>query len=166
MQNCRKKFVTGEQKMKKYGVFILALAALSGIMFGCAQKAPAVRQAEPAPAAAQPAPPPAAVVDEGVVIEPNPGPGPYTGRAQGYHGVVEVTLEVKDRVIVSASAADEGETVGIGTLAVDNMPGMMVNANSIEVDTVSGATISSLAVLEAAAKALGKAGLTNADLKR
>jgi uncharacterized protein with FMN-binding domain len=84
----------------------------------------------------------------------------------GYHGMVEVTLEVKDRVIISAVSTDEGETVGIGTLAVDNMPGMMVEANSIEVDTITGATISSLAVLEAAAKALGKAGLTNADLKR
>jgi fumarate reductase flavoprotein subunit len=152
--------------MKKYG--ILVLAVLSGIMFGCAQNAPAARQTEtPAPAvSAQPAPPPAAVVDEGVVIVSNPGPGPYTGAATGYHGMVEVTLEVKDRVIVSAVAVDEGETVGIGTLAIDLLPGIMVNANSIEVDTISGATISSQAVLEAAAKALGKAGLTNADLRR
>jgi fumarate reductase flavoprotein subunit len=84
----------------------------------------------------------------------------------GYHGMVEVTLEVRDKVIVSASAVGDEETVGIGTLAIDNMPGRMVETNSIEVDTISGATTTSQAVLEAAAKALGKAGLTNADLKR
>ncbi|MDR1177893.1 MAG: FMN-binding protein [Spirochaetaceae bacterium] len=84
----------------------------------------------------------------------------------GYGGVVEVTLDVKDRVIISADAIDVGETLHVGSLAIDNMPGMMVEANSIEVDTLSGATITSRAILEAAAKALGKAGLTNADLKR
>jgi fumarate reductase flavoprotein subunit len=84
----------------------------------------------------------------------------------GYHGIVEVTLDVKNRVIISAGAIGDEETVGIGTLAIDNMPGMMVEANSIKVDTVSGATTSSQAVLEAAAKALGKAGLTDEGLKR
>jgi fumarate reductase flavoprotein subunit len=151
-----KNFAEGEEEMKKYGMFVLAISVVCGIVLGCAQNAPAARRTEA----------PAAAVDGGAVGEPNPGPGFYTGEATGYHGKVEVTLEVKDGVIVSATAADEGETVGIGTLAIDMMPGMMVQNNSIEVDVISGATISSQAVLEAAAKALGKAGLTNADLKR
>jgi uncharacterized protein with FMN-binding domain len=163
-------------KVKKSGIFVFVV--LSGLIFGCTQSTPVVTQAEPP--ASIPAPPPApptpepvpasqavvVPVDEGVVIEPNPGPGPYTGTAMGYHGIVEVILDVKDKVIISASAIGDEETVGIGTLAIDNMPGMMVEANSISIDTISGATSSSLAVLEAAAKALGKAGLTDADLNR
>jgi uncharacterized protein with FMN-binding domain len=164
-------------KVKKSGIFVFVV--LSGLILGCTQSTPVTTQAEPPaslpvpvpPPAAEPAPAPApqpvvVPVDEGVVIEPNPGPGPYTGTAMGYHGIVEVILDVKDKVIISASAIGDEETVGIGTLAIDNMPGMMVEANSIDIDTISGATSSSLAVLEAAAKALGKAGLTDTDLNR
>jgi fumarate reductase flavoprotein subunit len=104
---------------------------------------------------------PAAVISD----EPQ-GPGFYTGTAQGFDGEVSVTLEIKDRVIVSVTAAGDHETMGIGTLALDNMPGMMVQANSVEVDVVSGATYTANAILQAAAAALEKAGLTNADLRR
>ena len=105
---------------------------------------------------------PAAVVAD----EPNQGPGFYTGTAQGFDGEVSVTLEIKDRVIVSVTAVGDYETMGIGTLALDNMPGMMVQANSVEVDVISGATYTARAVLQAAAAALEQAGLTNADLIR
>jgi uncharacterized protein with FMN-binding domain len=99
-------------------------------------------------------------------VAPDDRPGFYTGAAQGFDGEVSVTLEIKDRVIVSATAVGDHETMGIGTLALDNMPGQMVRANSIEVDVISGATYTANAVLQAAAKALEKAGLTNADLRR
>jgi hypothetical protein len=160
-------------KVKKSGIFVFVV--LSGLIFGCAQSTPVTTTRVDPPASLPATPPPvvppapapqAAFVDEGLVIEPNPGPGPYTGRAMGYHGVVEVTLDVKDKVIISASAIGDEETVGIGTHAIDEMPPMMVEANSIDIDTVSGATSSSMAVLEAAAKALGKAGLTDGDLAR
>jgi fumarate reductase flavoprotein subunit len=124
-------------KMKKSGV--LFLVALAGIMFGCAQSGSAAKQT---------------------------AAGSYTGTAQGFDGEVRVTLEIKDRVIVSATAVGDHETAGIGTLALDFLPGMIVSANSVEVDAIAGATVTSQAVLGAAAQALGQAGLTNADLKR
>ena len=124
-------------KMKMSGV--LVLAALTVMVFGCAQSAPAAKQT---------------------------AAGSYTGTAQGFDGEVSVTLELKDRVIVSASAVGEHETAGIGSLALDFLPGMIVAANSIEVDVISGSTVTSQAVLAAAGQALEKAGLTNADLKR
>jgi fumarate reductase flavoprotein subunit len=138
-----KRFVTEEINMKRRD--ILVLVVLCGMVFGCAQSGPAAKKTESPPAAVS---------------------GTYTGTAEGYGGAVEVTLEIKDGAIVSASAAGAGETPQIGGLALDLMPGMMVSANSIEVDVISGATITSQAVLDAAVKALEKAGITNADLKR
>ena len=104
-----------------------------------------------------------------IVIEKNPGPGPYVGTAIGYYeygGTVTVTLEVSSGKLTSVNVTGPRETAGIGSQAIDTMGGAMLKANSIMVDKVSGATHSSDAVLKAAARALGKAGLTDADLKR
>jgi uncharacterized protein with FMN-binding domain len=154
--------------MMKTAAFF-SFIVLSLTMLGCTKSKPAAAYTESPfspPTDSAPAPSqPVVQIDPRVIIEPNPGPGPYTGAAMGYDGVVEVILDVKDRVIVSAAAAGDRETIGLGTLAIDNMPPVMVEANSIVVDTISGATTTSNAVLEAAAKALGKAGLTDADLR-
>jgi len=107
--------------------------------------------------------------EEEIVIEQNPGPGPYVGTAIGYYeygGTVTVTLEVADRKITSAKVTGPRETAGIGSQAIDTMGEAMLKANSVKIDVVSGATHSSEAVLLAATRALAKAGLTNADLKR
>jgi fumarate reductase flavoprotein subunit len=149
--------------MKKAG--ILLLVGLILFMSGCTQNKPATTQTE-TPASVQTsspsaAPAPAAPAADTAV---NAGLDLYTGAAMGFAGIVEVTLEVKDKVIVSVIAVGNDETIEIGTLALDNMPGMMVAANSIEVDMISGASFTSKAVLDAAAIALTKAGLTNADL--
>jgi fumarate reductase flavoprotein subunit len=139
--------------MKKTAI-MLPLIVMVLILFGCAESAPAVRTAEPV-AAANPEPAPAVV-----------GPGPYTGNTMGFHGRVSVTLEVADGILTSVIVRGSDETVGIGSLAIDSMGDAMLAANSIEVDIVSGATHTSRAVMDAAAKALAQAGLTNADLIR
>jgi fumarate reductase flavoprotein subunit len=100
------------------------------------------------------------------VMSDDARPGFFTGTAQGFDGPVTVTLEIKNKVIVSATAVGEFETMGIGTLALDNMPGTIVQANSVEIDVISGATYTANAILQAAAQALEKAGLTNAELTR
>jgi hypothetical protein len=150
---------------------ILFLVGLILLMSGYAQDTPATMQAEtPAPvevdtvsgASHQTDSPPTLRLADTIV---NAGPDLYAGTAMGFAGIVEVILEVKDKVIVSAIAAGDDESIGVGTLALDNMPGMMMAANSIEVDTISGASFTSKAILDAAAMALSKAGLTNADLR-
>ncbi|GHU99751.1 hypothetical protein FACS189483_09350 [Spirochaetia bacterium] len=135
--------------MKKTAI-MLPLIVMVLILFGCAETAPAVRAAEPA-ASPEPAP----------TIG---GPGPHTGNTMGFHGRVSVTLEVADGILTSVIVRGSDETVGIGSLAIDSMGDAMLAANSIEVDIVSGATHTSRAVMDAAAKALALAGLTNADL--
>ncbi len=92
--------------------------------------------------------------------------GTFTGTAVGMGGEdhpVEVTLTLENGVITEVTATGEAETAGIGTKALDALPGEIVAANSLAVDTVSGATITSDAILEAAAEALTQAGLDPND---
>ena len=150
--------------MKYTGIFLIMALLL---IAGCTQSAPAVKPAEQPPQAA-PAAAESAPVNE-VVIEQNPGPGPYVGTALGYYeysGTITVTLDVADRVLRSVKIEGPRETAGIGSVAIDTMGEIMLKANSIEIDAVSGATHSSEGVLLAAKRALAKAGLANADLKR
>ncbi|MDD4080473.1 MAG: FAD-binding protein [Eubacteriales bacterium] len=79
--------------------------------------------------------------------------------ADGFGGEVKVTLEVEDGVLLNVSAEGAGETPGIGEVALQKLPEKMVEANSVEVDTLAGATITSKALLEAAGKALADANV-------
>ena len=85
--------------------------------------------------------------------------GTYTGTAKGNGGDVTVTITLKDSVITDVQAEGKQETPGIGSKAIDKMPGEMADGNTINVDGVSGATITSNAIKEAAANALTSAGL-------
>lgn len=93
--------------------------------------------------------------------------GTFTGESIGMGGEeapVKVTITLEDSVIKDVKVEAEGETDGIGTKAIEAMPAAMIENNSIEVDGVSGATLTSTAILEAAAEALTSAGLKNSDL--
>ncbi|WP_326910066.1 FMN-binding protein [Sedimentibacter sp. MB31-C6] len=77
-----------------------------------------------------------------------------TGSAQGYGGEVTVTVVVNGEDIVSVDAVGEDETEGVGTLALEELPDKIVEADSTDVDSVSGATMTSNAIKEAVNKAL------------
>ena len=94
--------------------------------------------------------------------------GTFTGTASGMGGdanPVTVTLTLENSVIVDATAEGPGETEGIGTKALESMPGAIAESGSIAVDTVSSATITSNAILKAAEAALESAGLNPEDYK-
>ena len=89
------------------------------------------------------------------------------GKADGYGGkdAITVTISLKDGKIESVNASGPNETNGIGSVAIEKMPGEMVKANSINVDGVSGATVSSTGILKAAELALTAAGVNPNDYK-
>ncbi len=89
--------------------------------------------------------------------------GEFTGKATGFGDEVSVTLTIKDDKIVSVSAEGASETQGIGSNAVEILPEKISETGSIGVETVSGATITSEALLEAAGNALSSAGLNPDD---
>ena len=75
------------------------------------------------------------------------------------------TLTLTDSKITGCTAEGVDETQGIGTLALDQLPGQIAETGSIAVDGVTGATITSDAIKEAAAAALTAAGLNPDDFK-
>ena len=89
--------------------------------------------------------------------------GEFTGTAKGMGGDVTVTLTLKDSVITDVKAEGDKETEGIGTKALEKLPGEMVDGNTINVDGVSGATVTSDAIKSAAEEALKSAGLDPKD---
>ena len=91
--------------------------------------------------------------------------GDFTGAAKGMGGDVTVTLTLTDSKITGCTAEGADETQGIGTLALEQLPGQIAETGSIAVDGVSGATITSDAIKEAAAAALTAAGLNADDYK-
>ena len=91
--------------------------------------------------------------------------GDFTGTAKGMGGDVTVTLTLEDGKITGCTAEGADETQGIGTLALEQLPGQIAETGSIAVDGVSGATITSDAIKEAAAAALTAAGLNADDFK-
>ena len=81
----------------------------------------------------------------------------YLGESNSAMGgslYVKVTMDGDS--ISAVEVVQQNETVGIGDKAVEALPGAIVAANSTEVDTIAGATITSKAIIEAVNDALSK----------
>lgn len=79
--------------------------------------------------------------------------GRHTGVAEGFRDDVEVEVEIEDGLIVDF-AVEEDDTPDYGDKAAEEMTERILEAQSLEVDTVSGATITSEAIIEAAEEAI------------
>ena len=78
-----------------------------------------------------------------------------TGEAQGYGGTLKVTVTLSDKDITKVKITEHHETQGVGTRAIDALPAAIEKADSIDVDGVSGATVTSNAIKEAVSQAMG-----------
>ncbi|WP_283124278.1 flavocytochrome c [Angelakisella massiliensis] len=86
-----------------------------------------------------------------------------TGTAKGFGGDVSVTVTVADGKITEVVAEGPGETEGVGSAALEQLPPKMVSGQTLDVDAISGATITSKAVVEAAKAAVTAMGLDPAS---
>ncbi len=84
--------------------------------------------------------------------------GTYTGSAQGMGGDVTVEVVMTSDKIESVVVTEQQETVGIADPALNTIPGAIVEHQSLGIDVVSGATITSNAILNAVAEAVKAAG--------
>ncbi|MDO4549344.1 MAG: FAD-dependent oxidoreductase [Clostridia bacterium] len=89
-----------------------------------------------------------------------------TSSAQGFGGEVTVNVVVEDGVITQVIAEGASETTGVGSNAIEQLPARIVEAQSVAIDGVAGATITSTAVLTAAKDALISAGMSEEDVTR
>lgn len=89
----------------------------------------------------------------------------FTGVAQGMMGEVSVTLTVEEGKITAANVVGDLETKGIGyePCADGTYANAIVVAQGAEIDNITGATVTTNAVKEAAGKAMVAAGLAEAD---
>ena len=126
--------------MKKSKILISLVLACMMLLSACGGSAPAATTEAAAPAAAS-----------------------YTGTAQGMGGEVSVTLTIENGVITDCVATGDKETDGIGSVVIAQFPAQVVEGNTINLDAVSGATITSNAFVEAAKAALTAAGLNPDD---
>lgn len=86
--------------------------------------------------------------------------GIFSVTAKGFGGDVTVTLTLTDGVLTDVAAEGPDETPDVGGRALSLMPESMVAAGTVEVDCVSGATVTSDAILAAARDALSQSGAT------
>ena len=82
-----------------------------------------------------------------------------TGVGQGIDGDVVVQVTADAEKIHSIKILQQNETPGIGSVAAEKLPGAIVDANSLLVDGISGATVTSNAIKTAVREALTKGGL-------
>lgn len=85
--------------------------------------------------------------------------GTYEGKATGYGGEVTATIVLSTNRIESITCIGEKETNGIGSVAITELPKEMISQQSVQVDAITGATVTSTAVKEAVTQALTEAGV-------
>ena len=84
--------------------------------------------------------------------------GTATASAPSLHGDVTVTITVEKGKLVSVTAEGPDETPTVGGPVLLSIPAQMVQSNSFDVDTVSGATVTSQAIINAAKAAEAQIG--------
>ncbi|MDO4547590.1 MAG: FAD-binding protein [Clostridia bacterium] len=75
--------------------------------------------------------------------------GVYTAYGEGMIGRFPVTVTIEGGRITAVEVGDHGETPGIGTNAIDALPGAIVEAQTYDVDVIAGATMTSNAIKSA-----------------
>ncbi len=91
--------------------------------------------------------------------------GTYTATAKGHNGDVNVEVVFDDTSIVSIKVLEHAETAGIGDIAIDRLSEEIVTGQTLAVDSVTGATFTSEAILSAVEDCIKQAGGNVEDLK-
>ena len=99
----------------------------------------------------------------GCSSEPSAAAETYEGTAAGFGGEVKVVLTVKDGKIIDAVLTGDGETPSVGGAALETLKTQLIDAGTADIDGVSGATVTSTAVKDAAKAALAKANGETAE---
>ena len=87
----------------------------------------------------------------------------YAGVGTGKNGDVNVSVTIEDGVITAVEVGEHAETAGIADPALERIPAAIVENQSVAVDAVAGATLTSDAIKAAVAEAIAAAGLDVAD---
>jgi len=89
--------------------------------------------------------------------------GTYEATVAGHNGDMTVEVVVSDSEILEVNILDHMESPSISDAAIERIPVAIVDEQSLAVDTISGATVSSKAIINGASEALKLAG---ADIEK
>lgn len=84
--------------------------------------------------------------------------GTYTAAAPGMNGDVNVSVTFSKSAITKIEIGKHNETPGISDTPIKEIPAQIIKTQSLAVDTVTGATFTSKAILAAVASAVEQAG--------
>lgn len=85
----------------------------------------------------------------------------YTSVQQGFGGEVSVSVTIEGDKMTDVTVVGEKETIGVGSIAIEKLPGAMVDAQSVLVDGVTSATVTSTAILAGAKDCVEQAGMAD-----
>jgi uncharacterized protein with FMN-binding domain len=83
--------------------------------------------------------------------------GAWQGKAEGVHGDIELTVTVEKGKIAKVEVTKQNEAAGVSDIAFERVPKDIIKKQTTKVDAVSGASLSSKAIMAAAEDALSKA---------
>lgn len=102
------------------------------------------------------------VATAGSAAELTMKPGVYTATVNGHNAPMTVEVTVSEHKIEKIDASKNLETIGVGRKAIEKMTAKILDMQSIGVDAVTGATVTSSAIWSAVKQCLEQAG---ADMK-
>lgn len=143
------------KKQTRMLALMLAVLMTLALGAGCAQQ----------PAAAEPTAAP-----EATAAPETPAPvqeisGTFEGEGHGMQGPIKVNVTVDKGVITAIEYVAYQETANITAVAKERIPAQIVEHQSLSVDTVTGATLTSYGIMNAVANAAKNAGLDVDALK-
>lgn len=135
--------------MKKTNLFTVSIVILSLLLtvVGCASKTESESKSASVPKATSEA-----------KVAGNYKDGTYEGTSDaGNKPGLKLKVVVKDEKIAEINIVEQNETDGVGSAILESLPAEIIKAQSTNVDSVTGASKTSVAIKEAVDKALSQA---------
>ena len=85
-------------------------------------------------------------------------PGTYTATVTGHNAPITIEVTVSDQAIESINVVESSETAGIGTNAMEKLTDEIIANQTVNLDTITGATITSATFISTVKDALTQAG--------
>ncbi len=148
--------------MKRKHLSVLLAASMVVSMTACGQKAEEAAETTAAPTTAAATEAPSTEAATQPEEEGSFTAGTYTAASPAMKGELTVEVTFDGDGMTDIAVKDHQETYGIGygldTTPVEVMPGKMVEAQSVNVDSITGATITSMAIKRAVTDCIEQAG--------
>ena len=147
------------KKMQKYLAILLSLAMVLAHLAACAPQEAPPPPPEPAPEqlAPPPPPPPPPSLPPELEDEPLFTPGTFTAVFMGHNGELTVETVFSEERIESVTVIEHVETVNFSAVPLERIPAQIVEFQSLDIDVVAGATLTSMAIIAAVTDAVQQA---------